>query len=77
MSIIREDKPVGDIIHLYMEIPQGNSLYSYFYLKQTKMSCLSFSLFCKIEQEGATGPAQGEQVAPVGTGRWQRKGVGG
>jgi hypothetical protein len=28
-----------------MEIPQENSLYSYFYLKQTKMSSFSFNLF--------------------------------
>jgi chloramphenicol O-acetyltransferase len=28
-----------------MEIPQVNSLYSYLYLKETKMSCFSFYLF--------------------------------
>jgi hypothetical protein len=39
------------------------------YLKQTKMSCFSFSLFlcCKIgEQEGGTGPAQEGELVPVG-----------
>jgi hypothetical protein len=38
MKKIRGDKPVGVIIHTYMEISQGNSLYSYLYLKQAKMS---------------------------------------
>jgi hypothetical protein len=32
----RGDEPVRDIIHIYMEMSQGNALYSY--LKQTKMS---------------------------------------
>jgi hypothetical protein len=45
-----------------MEIPQGNSLYCYLYLKQAKMPCFSFYLFpfffYKIgKQEGGTGPA--------------------
>jgi hypothetical protein len=40
-----------------MEVPQGNSLYSY--LKQPKMS---FFFFYKIrEQEDETGPAWGER----------------
>jgi hypothetical protein len=29
----RGDKPSGVIIHIYMEIPQGNPLLSYLYLK--------------------------------------------
>jgi hypothetical protein len=62
MEKMREDKPVGVKIHIYMEISQGNSLHSYFYLKQDKMSCFSFYLFSlffyKIrEQKGGTGPA--------------------
>jgi hypothetical protein len=32
----RGDEPIQVIIHIHMEISQGNSLYSY--LKQTKMS---------------------------------------
>jgi hypothetical protein len=60
MKKIREDKPIGVIIHMYMEIAQGNSLY----LSQAKMSCFSFYLFSfffyKIrEQESRTGPVQG------------------
>jgi hypothetical protein len=75
MKKIREDEPTGVITHLYMEIPQGNSLCSYLYLKQANMSCFSFSFFffffCKIrEQEGRTGPAWGGGVVPVGGGRW-------
>jgi hypothetical protein len=42
----RGDEPIQVIIHIYMEISQGNSLCSY--LKQTKMS------FKK--QESKTGP---------------------
>jgi hypothetical protein len=45
MKKITGDKPVGIIIHTYMEISQGNSLCSYLYLKQAKMSCFSFDLF--------------------------------
>jgi hypothetical protein len=45
MKKIRRDKPIGAIIHIYMEIPQGrNSLCSYLYLKQAKMSCFLFYL---------------------------------
>jgi hypothetical protein len=40
---IRGDKPVGSIIHIYMEISQGNSLCSYLYLKKAKMSFFLFS----------------------------------
>jgi hypothetical protein len=39
MKKIRGDKPTGVIIHIHMEILQGNSLCSYLYLKQAKMSC--------------------------------------
>jgi hypothetical protein len=51
MKKIRGDKPSGVIIHMYMEMSEGNSL-----------SCFSFYLFSffsyKIgEQEGQTSPA--------------------
>jgi hypothetical protein len=36
----RGDKPIWVIIHIHMEMSQGNSLYSY--LKQTKMLCFLF-----------------------------------
>jgi hypothetical protein len=36
----RRDEPTGVIIHIYMEMSQGNSLY----LKQANMSFLSFPL---------------------------------
>jgi hypothetical protein len=36
----RGDKPIWTKIHIYMEISQGNSLYSY--LKQKKSSFFSF-----------------------------------
>jgi hypothetical protein len=43
-----------------MEIPQGNSLYSYLYLKNPKMSYFSFYLFSSAKSE--TGRV--EQVLP-------------
>jgi hypothetical protein len=54
------DEPIGVIIHIYMEISQGNSLCSYLYLQKIKMSFFFlFSFFFdKIrEQEDGTGPA--------------------
>jgi hypothetical protein len=51
----RGDEPIWMIIHIYMEISQGNVPCSY--LKQAKMLFFSF-LFYKIrEQEGRAGPA--------------------
>jgi hypothetical protein len=53
------DKPIWVIIHMYMEISQGNSLCSY--LKQTK---ISFFFFYKIrEQKGRMGSSWG--LVPV------------
>jgi hypothetical protein len=53
-------KPVGVVIHMYMEAMIGISLYSYLNLKLAKMLCLSYYLLCflfnKIE-EGRTGSA--------------------
>jgi hypothetical protein len=47
------DEPILVIIHINMEMSQGNSLCSY--LKQTRMS---FFFIYKIgEQEGRAGPA--------------------
>jgi hypothetical protein len=57
------DEPIGVIMHIYMEIPQGSSLCSYLYLKQAKMSFFFFFFFFffyKIEEkEGRTGPSLG------------------
>jgi hypothetical protein len=65
MKKIRGDKPIGVIIHIYMEPLQGNSLCSYLYLKQAKMSCFSVYLFSFFfnrirEQEGETSLPKGE-----------------
>jgi hypothetical protein len=73
MKKIRGDEPIAVILHTYVEISQGNFLCSYFYLKQAKMACFSFYLFCffsyKIgEQEDRTNPAQEEVLGPVGVG---------
>jgi hypothetical protein len=45
MKKIRGDEPTGVIIPIYIEIPQGNSLWNYLYLRQTKMSFFFFSFF--------------------------------
>jgi hypothetical protein len=45
-----------------MEILQGNSLYKYLYLKQTKISCFSFSLFYSAKLENR----REEQFLPRG-----------
>jgi hypothetical protein len=56
------------VIHIYMEVSQGNSLCSY--LKQAKMSFLFPFLYKLGEQEGKTSPAWGE-VDTSGRGmRW-------
>jgi hypothetical protein len=58
------DEPLQVVIHICMEKTQGISLYSYLYLKLTKITCFSyyfygFFSFYKIrEQEGRTGSAQ-------------------
>jgi hypothetical protein len=54
MKKIRGDKPFGVIIHECMEIPQGNSLCSYLYCKQAKMSYFSF-LFSLLQNQRTGG----------------------
>jgi hypothetical protein len=63
-----DEEPIRIIMHIYMEMSQGNSLCSYF--KQTKIVIF---FFYKIrEQEGETGPVWGVgisgQVEDVGKG---------
>jgi hypothetical protein len=53
----RGDEPIWVIIHIYMEISQGNSLCAY--LLQTKMSFFSFT---KSEDRSA------EHILPGGIG---------
>jgi hypothetical protein len=47
------NEPIG--VHICMEMSQRNSLCSYLYLKQTKMSLL----FSSTKSDGRTGSAQG------------------
>jgi hypothetical protein len=82
MKKIKQDKPVGVKMYIYMGITQGNSLCSYLYLKQTKMSyffLFPFSLFSsrKLEKRRAERvlPRESGRLVPVG-GRWWGKGVG-
>jgi hypothetical protein len=63
----RGDEPVGVMIHIYMEISQGNSLCCYLYLKQAKMLCFLFFFYKISEQEGGTSPGGGTN----GRERWQ------
>jgi hypothetical protein len=44
------DEPIGVIVHIYMEISQGNSLYSYLYLKKNVIFFLFF-LFSSTKLE--------------------------
>jgi hypothetical protein len=67
MKKIREDKPVGVLIHTYMEISQGNSQLP---LSQAKMSCSSFSLFSPKNLD----TRKAEQVLPRGEGWHQWEG---
>jgi hypothetical protein len=73
MKKIRVDKPFGVIVHIYMEISQGNSLCSYLY--PNKQKC-HFFIYKIREQEGRTGPAQEMRAGTsrrgevVGKGGW-------
>jgi hypothetical protein len=58
-----------------MEIPQGNSWYSHFYLKEAKMSCFSFYIFSSEKLENR----KVEQVLPSREGwhQWEGEVIGG
>jgi hypothetical protein len=78
------DKPIGVIIHLYIETSQGNSLCSLLLFQTSKNVMFFFFIFFSFffykirEQEGGTGSAWKEGwVAPKGRGRWQEKEVRG
>jgi hypothetical protein len=78
MKKIRGHEPIGVTIYLYMEISQGNSLCSYLYLKQAKMSFFSFIFSFFLLQKSENRRA--ELVLPRGGGVWTTgwvQGVGG
>jgi hypothetical protein len=57
------DEPIPVVIHMFMEVTLGISLYSCLYLKLAKMICLSYCLLCFLfkkirEQEDGKGSAQ-------------------
>jgi hypothetical protein len=64
MKKIKGDKLIGVIIHTHMEVAQGNSLCGLLYLKQAKMSCLSFCLFFFSSTKSENGKE--EQILPRG-----------
>jgi hypothetical protein len=73
MKKIREDKPIGFIIHRYIEIPKGNSSCSYFYLRlKCHVFHFIFSLFPSTKSENR----RAEQVLPSGEG-WHQCELGG
>jgi hypothetical protein len=53
MNKNRGDEPLGAIIHIYMAIPQGNSLCCYLYLKEAK--CKSSFLFFLLKNQRIRG----------------------
>jgi hypothetical protein len=71
MKEVKGDKSTRVIIHIYMEISQGNSLCSYYYL-ELKRHAFYFiiSLFSPTKSENR----REEQVLPRGKGwhQWER-----
>jgi hypothetical protein len=63
------DEPPGLIIHIYMELSQGNSLHSYLYLKQATMSFFSSFFFSSTKSENSrTEKILSGVMEPVGSG---------
>jgi hypothetical protein len=50
---IRRDEPNGVVIHICMEISQGNPLCSYLYLKLAKKSCRAGKGGCHTSKRGS------------------------
>jgi hypothetical protein len=76
MKKMRGEKPVGVIIHIHMEISQGNSLYRYItlYMSQTiKNVMFSFFYLLSTSTKSGTGSVGGV-AGTSGRGRWCRKG---
>jgi hypothetical protein len=63
----RGDELIVVVVQIYMEMSQGNSLCSYLYLKQAKMSF--FFLFTSTKSEKKRAEQVGDGVIPVGGGR--------
>jgi hypothetical protein len=64
----RGDEPIGVIIHTHMEISQENSLCSYIYIKQEKMSFFLFSS-TKSEHRRTKQVLSRDGLVSVGGGR--------
>jgi hypothetical protein len=62
MKKIRGDKSIGVLIHIYMKTSQRNSMCSYLYFKEKKMSCFyPFRFFCtKTENKRTEQVLRGE-----------------
>jgi hypothetical protein len=71
MNKIRREKPIRIIIHIYMGISQGNSLY----LTQAKMSFFLFSSTKSKNRRRAKH--QGRKLVPVAGGGGRERGLGG
>jgi hypothetical protein len=69
-------EPTVVVIHICMEIRQGNCLYSYLYIKLVRMFCFSsFFIFSSAKSDNRTAVQvlQGDDVSTGGRERWQRK----
>jgi hypothetical protein len=78
MKKIMGNKPIWVIIHIYMEISQGNSLCSYLYLKLKK--CHFFFFLLENRRTGMQNRSclwWGEGVGTSGRGEKAGKRVGG
>jgi hypothetical protein len=69
----RGEEPIQVVLHIFMEMSHGNSLYNY--LKQTKMSFYFSSTKLENRRVEQVLPVGG--VVPVGGGRMWEKCVGG
>jgi hypothetical protein len=69
----RGEETTGVIIHIYMEMSQGNYLCSYFISNKQK-KCHLFSFFL-LQTWRTGGWAGGRELEPVGGGRWRGKGM--
>jgi hypothetical protein len=67
----RGDEPIRIIIHIYMEMSQGNSCIAIL----NKQKCHFFFCYKNKEQKGKAGPVWG--LVPVGGERGWGKGTGG
>jgi hypothetical protein len=75
MKKIRGNESIGAIIHIYIEISQGNSLYSYLYFKQAKCQFFLFFFLQNWRPGRKNRSCSGGGDGTCGRGRESRKRV--